>query len=544
MSAAMSEPVWIEQIPSTDADVCILVEGAYPYVPGGVSGWIDWLIRSQPETTFSVVSLMPRPGHHKPRFQCPPNVVGFSNVYLQDFGAKPSKRLAVPPATDALADALSALTTTGGQAALSEVLARIGDMRERHGLPVLFNSPIAWRIVERMYETDMPSASFLHYFWGWRALLGGLFACLETPLQPARIYHTISTGYAGILAARATLETRRPAILTEHGIYTNERRIELLMADWVADTVDKGHALDDPRFDLRDMWVRAFEAYARTCYEASAEVTTLYGDNQKIQQALGADAGKLTVIANGINLERFAGIPKAPADTPPSIALIGRVVPIKDVKTYIRAARRLKLKFPALKAYIIGPTDEDATYADECYALVAALGLEDTVEFTGAVNIVDYLGRIHVVVLTSLSESQPLVVLEAGAAGLPFVATNVGSCREILEGRGDEIPPLGRGGLITNVVDDAAIAEAVGRLLDDEELRHTYGQAIKARVETVYTSPKSAAAYRALYDRHSLPPVPVPLTTGGGKIVSEPGQHPRPQAPIETVGVAAIAGKV
>ena len=63
--------------------------------------------------------------------------------------------------------------------------------------------------------------------------------------------------------------------------------------------------------------------------------------------------------------------------------------------------------------------------------------------FTGAVNIVEYLGRIHVVVLTSLSESQPLTILEAGAAGIPFVATNVGSCREVIEGRSDEQPLTG-----------------------------------------------------------------------------------------------------
>jgi glycosyltransferase involved in cell wall biosynthesis len=247
-------------------------------------------------------------------------------------------------------------------------------MRRRHGLPVLFNSPIAWQIVQRMYETEMPSASFLHYFWGWRALLGGLFASLEAPLQPATIYHTISTGYAGMMAARATLESGRPALLTEHGIYTNERRIELLMADWVADTVDKGHALDDPRFDLRDMWVRSFEAYARTCYESCAQVTTLYGDNQRIQRALGAEGTKLAVIANGIDPTRFDGLVRSANDAQPTIALIGRVVPIKDVKTYIRAVRNLAQRFATLKAYIIGPDDEDAAYAAECRQLVEALG--------------------------------------------------------------------------------------------------------------------------------------------------------------------------
>ena len=365
----MADGAWSERISSTPADVCIIVEGAYPYVPGGVSSWIDWLIRSQPETTFCVVALLPRPSAHKPRYHVPPNVIGFQNVYLQDFGAKPVKRMRIPGETDALADALSRLTTAGGMGPLTEVQSLLARLREQIPLPVMFNSPVAWRLVERMYAIEMPFASFLHYFWGWRALLGGLFATLECPLPPARIYHTISTGYAGVLAARAAQETGRPALLTEHGIYTNERRIELLMAEWVADTVDKGHALDDPRFDLRDMWVRAFEAYARTCYEASAEVITLYQDNQRVQKVLGAAPSRLKVIANGIDLKRFAAVVPASDTASPVIALIGRVVPIKDVKTYIRAAKHLAGRMQGLKAYVIGPTDEDQGYAEECRQL-------------------------------------------------------------------------------------------------------------------------------------------------------------------------------
>ena len=500
MHEAVSE--WIDLMPADAADVCIIVEGAYPYVPGGVSSWIDWLIRSQPDTTFSVVALLPRPTAQKTRYKRPSNVIGFQNVYLQDFGARPLKRFPVPKGTDELAMALSRLTTAGGTTALADVEGRLATVCRNLPLPVLFNSPVAWRLVEDMYAIEMPFASFLHYFWGWRALLGGLFATLDCPLPPARIYHTISTGYAGVLAARAAHETGRPALLTEHGIYTNERRIELLMAEWVADTVDKGHALDDPRFDLRDMWVRAFEAYARTCYEGCAEVITLYQDNQRVQKVLGADQAKLRVIANGIDLARFAAIAPAPDHAIPTIALIGRVVPIKDVKTYIRAAKHLASRLPALKAYVIGPTDEDEVYAEECRQMVRDLGLEAIIEFTGAVDIVQYMPRIHVVVLTSLSESQPLVVLEAGASGIPFVATNVGSCREILEGRPEEQPPLGRGGIITDVVDDKGIAAAVERLLRDPVLRRQYGETLRSRVRATYTSAQAAQSYRDLYARH------------------------------------------
>lgn len=493
-------------ISNRETDICLIVEGCYPYVPGGVSAWIDWLIRSQTETSFQVVVLWPKPTGQPPRYALPPNVTAMHHLYLQDFGGEPLKRLALPDNIDELAAALGELMTRGGRAPLARVGAALAKTRSRLSLPVLFNSPVAWDIARRSYEGEMPYGSFLHFFWAWRALLGGLLATLEFPLPRAKVYHTISTGYAGVLAARATLETGRPSLLTEHGIYTNERRIELLMADWVADTVDKGHAVADPRFDLRDMWVRAFEAYARTCYEGSTEVVTLYEDNQRAQRLLGAMPDNLRVIANGIDPQRFGGIRPAAADARPTVALIGRVVPIKDVKTFITAAAILRDRVPGVAAVVMGPTDEDPAYFEECRALVRSLGLEDTVEFTGTVNIVEHLPRVHVAVLTSLSESQPLVILEAGAAAIPFVATNVGSCREILDGRPDEAPPLGPGGIVTGLVAPGEVAEALARLLLDPALRRQYGETLRERVRRVYTSERAAEAYRVLYRRHVLAP--------------------------------------
>jgi len=497
---AAAGPSSVRSLPQRrHADVCLIVEGCYPYVPGGVSAWIDWLMRTQPDKTFSIVVLWPRPTGQPPRYALPGNAVALDHLYLQDFGGRPSTRLDRGIETGALADALARFIAGGGIALLRAVMGEVARLRGRVSLEELFNSPLAWSLVQRNYATAMPFGSFLHYFWAWRALLGGLFATLEFPLPPASVYHTISTGYAGVLAARAGIETGRPVLLTEHGIYTNERRIELLMADWVADTIDKGHQLDDPRADLRDMWITAFEAYARTCYEGCSEVVTLFSDNQRAQRALGAERGKLKVIANGIDVARFRALPQAGPRDRPTVALIGRVVPIKDVKSFIGAARLLRARIPDLRALVIGPTDEDPGYFAECVELVEALGLGGCVEFTGTVNVVDIMPRIHVAVLTSLSESQPLVVLEAGAAGIPFVATDVGSCREIIEGRADESPPLGPGGIVTGLVAPAEIADAVARLLLDPALRLAYGDNLRQRVNRSYTSAAAAGTYDALY---------------------------------------------
>jgi polysaccharide biosynthesis protein PelF len=493
----MSQQVRRLKSKADTADVCIIVEGCYPYVSGGVSAWIDWLMKSQPDTLFSVVALWPRPMKMQSRYAPPPNMLQLEHLYLQQFGAHPTTWGDAPIGLERLGESLTRLMTGGGALALAEVMEELAILRRKYDLSQLFNSPVSWQLAQDMYRREMPNGSFLHYFWAWRALLGGLLSVLEFRLPRARCYHTISTGYAGLFAARAQLETGRPALLTEHGIYTNERRIE--MADWVADTIDKGHILDDPRIDLRDMWIRAFEAYARTCYETVNDVITLYSDNQRPQRLLGADERKLKVIANGIDLERFAKIAPADAAARPTIALIGRVVPIKDVKTYIEAANILKSRVPDVRAWVLGPVDEDPEYHNECLALVAELGLDETVVFTGPVNVLDYLGQIHVMVLTSLSESQPLVVLEAGAAGIPFVSTDVGSCREIIEGPNNEMPQLGHGGVVTHLAAADEIAEACRILLGDHDLRRRAGEALRSRVAAHYTSQKASAAYTDLY---------------------------------------------
>ena len=98
----------------------------------------------------------------------------------------------------------------------------------------------------------------------------------------------------------------------------------------------------------------------------------------------------------------------------------------------------------------------------------------------------DYFPRIHVNVLTSLSESQPLSVLEAGAAGIPTVATDVGGCREILYGRHDEQPALGEGGILTDVASPEQTARAIGALSGrSRSPRSGWARAMQQRVQAL-----------------------------------------------------------
>lgn len=103
----------------------------------------------------------------------------------------------------------------------------------------------------------------------------------------------------------------------------------------------------------------------------------------------------------------------------------------------IQAFSFAKEREPRLKLWIMGPCDEDEEYARECYEQVEALGLTDVV-FTGRINIRDYLGRMDVTILTSISEGQPLTILESYAAHVPVIATDVGNCSGLIFGENDD----------------------------------------------------------------------------------------------------------
>lgn len=482
-----------------EADVCLILEGSYPYVAGGVSTWTHDLIKAQAPMTFSVVALTADEKPREPRYELPENVLGVVDLPLRSRAGGPQRRLGATRMMRELTGALIAMRGDTAPHGFRRAVELVARARGSVGTQLLMNSPAAWEMITAMYREDAPESSFLEYFWTWRALFGGLFATLLCELPKARAYHTISTGYAGLVAARAALETGRPAVLTEHGIYTNERRIEITMAEWLYDAAESWYQIETPRWDLRQLWMAAFQAYARVCYECCTEITTLYGGNQILQRADGAPPERMRIIPNGIDYDHYSALARDTGDRRPTVALIGRVVPIKDIKTYIRAADVLRRSVPDVLCWVMGPADEDAEYAAECFELVRYLGLEETVVFLGRVKIADYLGKIDVLALTSISEAQPLVILEAGAAGVPTVATDVGACREMLEGHPDERPALGAGGEVVPLSSPNAAAAAMARLLIDPDWWQRCSDAIRTRTERYYNKREIDRIYGDMY---------------------------------------------
>ena len=128
-----------------------------------------------------------------------------------------------------------------------------------------------------------------------------------------------------------------------------------------------------------------------------------------------------------------------------------------------------------------------------------SLGLNENVKFLGFQNVLDILPQLGLMVLTSISEALPLVVLEAFASGLPCLATDVGSCRELIEGRGGEDSALGAAGSVVSIADPEVTAEAALALLNDTARWHDAQRAGLARVARYYNDKLMFSSYRSLY---------------------------------------------
>ncbi len=483
------------------ADVCLILEGTYPFVRGGVAAWTHELIQQQAHLRFHIVSILPRDERPEQKYELPKNVTGLTVIHLQDFPkGSPLASTTAERMFDAIRSPLERITTTR-KANLNDFRALVQALsgHGKLGEDALINSEPAFNLISDMYLDGFEESSMLDYFWSWRALVGGLYSLINVPLPDARVYHAMSTGYAGMLLARAKVEKNRPCIITEHGIYTNERRIEIALADWLTETASKTLSIDRTKSNLRDFWIDTFTNYSRIAYEAADRIVTLFAGNAEAQLVDGAEPAKMRIIPNGVDIQRFGSIQRK-AHERPTVALIGRVVPIKDIKSFLRALVSVREQLPDVRGYIVGPMDEDPAYVQECQALVEYFDLGQHVTFTGQVRIDEYLPEIDAIVISSISEAQPLVILEAGACGIPTVATDVGACREIIEGRSNEDPHLGHGGIVVPLGSPQSLATGLIRLLTDRDLYTRSSRTIAERIAVYYNKNDQVAAYKALYD--------------------------------------------
>jgi glycosyltransferase involved in cell wall biosynthesis len=202
-----------------------------------------------------------------------------------------------------------------------------------------------------------------------------------------------------------------------------------------------------------------------------------------VEEAIGLPIGSVRTIHNGVPDTHPASVPRT--QNGPVVGSLGRLVEQKRFDVLVRALASLE----GVTAVIVGGGPERPALEE----LAAALDVSDRLVITGwTADARSYLPTFDVFVLPSDFEGFPLSIPEAMLAGLPIVATDVGSVAEAVSD--------GETGLLVQRGDADAVAAALRLLLNDAELRRRMGERGRAIAAQHFTASAMARSYEALYE--------------------------------------------
>lgn len=196
-------------------------------------------------------------------------------------------------------------------------------------------------------------------------------------------------------------------------------------------------------------------------------------------------AEQYRVIPNGVDVARFT---RSPAPVPGRILWVGRFAPPKRADLAVRALANVRQRFPEAELHLVG----DGVGRPEVSRLAAALGVGASVHLLGTRDDVpDLLAEAACVLLASDYEGCPLSVIEAMAAGVPVVATDVGGVGELIR--------HGETGLLVEPGSAEALAAGLCELLERPERAREQGEAGRRDAAERFSLERMAGETAALY---------------------------------------------
>ncbi len=207
---------------------------------------------------------------------------------------------------------------------------------------------------------------------------------------------------------------------------------------------------------------------------------------RKLIDRLGIEGEKIKIIYNGVDLKLYESILPEMKYSDPTIVTVCRLVGYKRVNDLIKAVALLKKEHPNLKLKIIGEGPEE----ESLRKLTREHDLEQSVEFLGKItefsDVIKILKRSHIFALPSVTEGFGMVIIEAMASGIPYVASNIPPIYEVTEG--------GTGGILCTPRNCVEFAGSIEKLLTDERVYDEKVTSINSYVERYNWASISATA--------------------------------------------------
>ena len=510
--------------------VLLTTEGTYPFHWGGLSTWCHALMQELPDVDFSLLAVCEDP-YATPRFERPENLVSFRALPL--WGIRSSWEIDRRSASEVRRRRRRTTEAAVAQAFLPAYLRFVGqllgDERDDAGLAsalheiyrftleydfdTAFRSETVWSAFTALVSRRFPGiARDLGYSAQWLTL-GELSAGaqwiyhwlfpLSQPIEEVDIAHATMGGVCSMVGVVCKLEHGAGFLLSEHGIYLRECYL--------------AEAGSDGSLFAKVLKLAFARRITELAYSQADAIAPCCDYNHRWERQIGVEAERIHTAYYGIDSEAFQPS-ELMSDDAPVVVWAGRIDPLKDVETLLRAAAVVTDARPDVRFLLYGAAPPgNERYHALCMELYDELGLADNVSFEGfSSNVLEAYARANLVVLSSISEGFPFSTLEAMLCGRAVVATAVGGVAEQITA------DCGR---VVRPRDPDALGGAILDVLGDMDVCQALSSAARERAASLFGIERFRATHRAIYD--------VVLGSRQAHAEAELAEPEIPEAPLE-----------
>jgi glycosyltransferase involved in cell wall biosynthesis len=506
-----------------DVDVAIVMESTYPYLKGGVSAVVHDIVTHNPDLSYGIIHITwDSDSPMTDLYGMPANVRWVRTVFLsmeehrRNFLSVSAKDLGMTARqreelSHRLFDALYALSERGDVEDLWDLIDEgLNERTRKYPLWALLGSrEFMQTLQDRMPQLNL---SLANSFWTLRNFFSLAFAVLGETMPRASVYHAHTTGYASLLGAAAARDHDTSFLLTEHNLYVRDTVNTLLDRNMALSITEEDYRTFDVTAEQR-AWMAWWTEMGRFCYPSARLITYLYPSAITEAARLGSDIDKSVVVPNGMVIAEFDDKYRArqqvveqlkqdSSDHVWHLVYIARVVPIKGLLDLLSSMDILRDRgYRNLHLDVLGPTEHVPEYYEACLAKIDSLGLNDKVTIHGTVNVREVLDQFDLLVLPSYNEGQPIVILEAMAAGIPTVGTDVGGVAQqiaddLLTTDGRTIGPCGETVTPGDVVQ---MADGIQAVIGNIDAYANYAANARTRVQELFQMHEVMSSYNQIY---------------------------------------------